>query len=113
MIDKVMNLNGERIVFRGVNRHDFNCYHGRAVTKEDMLWDIKTMKQHNMNAVRTAHYPNQTYFYELCDRYGLYVIDEMNLETHGTWRSEERRVGKECRDVWLRDHYQEKRATRR
>jgi len=86
MIDKVMHLNGERIVFRGVNRHDFNCYHGRAVTKEDMLWDIKTMKQHNMNAVRTAHYPNQTYFYELCDRYGLYVIDEMNLETHGTWQ---------------------------
>lgn len=86
MKNKIMHLNGERIVFKGVNRHEFNCYHGRAITKEDMLWDIKTMKQHNINAVRTSHYPNHPYFYELCDRYGLYVIDEMNLETHGTWQ---------------------------
>ena len=51
-----------------------------------MLWDIKVMKQHNINAVRTSHYPNQTRWYELCDEYELYVIDEANLETHGTWQ---------------------------
>ncbi len=86
IVDKIMRLNGERIVFKGVNRHEFNHRSGRAITKEDMLWDIKTMKQHNINAVRTAHYPNQSYWYELCDEYGIYVIDEMNLETHGSWQ---------------------------
>ena len=86
LVDKIMRLNGERIVFKGVNRHEFNCRHGRAITKEDMLWDIKTLKQHNINAVRTSHYPNQSYWYELCDEYGIYVIDEMNLETHGSWQ---------------------------
>ncbi|UTR10024.1 DUF4981 domain-containing protein [Evansella sp. LMS18] len=86
MIDKIMHLNGKRIVFKGVNRHEFNHRHGRVVSKEDMLWDIKTMKQHNMNAVRCSHYPNQSWWYELCDEYGLYVIDEMNLETHGSWQ---------------------------
>src|SRR5699024_9330687 len=85
MKNGLMCLNGERIVFKGVNRHEFNCHHGRSVTKEDMLWDIKTLKQNNINAVRTSHYPNQTYWYELCDEYGVYVIDEMNIETHGTW----------------------------
>lgn len=82
----LMLLNGKRIVLRGVNRHEFNCRNGRAVTKEDMLQDIKTMKRNNINAVRTSHYPNQSYFYELCDEYGIYVIDETNLETHGTWQ---------------------------
>lgn len=86
MIDKVMHLNGKRIVFKGVNRHEFNVYHGRNITEEDMLWDIKAIKQGNMNAVRTSHYPNQTLWYELCDEYGVYVIDEMNLETHGSWQ---------------------------
>ncbi|SUI99614.1 Beta-galactosidase [Sporosarcina pasteurii] len=86
MKNKMMHLNGKRIVFKGVNRHDFNCRRGRAVTKEDMLWDIKTLKQNNINAVRTAHYPNQSYWYDLCDQYGIYVMDEMNLETHGTWQ---------------------------
>lgn len=86
MIDKVMCLNGKRVVFKGVNRHEFNARSGRVVTEEDMLWDIKTMKQHNINAVRTSHYPNQTRWYELCDEYGLYVIDEMNLESHGSWQ---------------------------
>jgi beta-galactosidase len=84
--DKLMYLNGKRIVFKGINRHEFNCRRGRAVTKEDMLWDIKTLKQNNINAVRTSHYPNQSYWYELCDEYGVYVIDEMNLETHGSWQ---------------------------
>lgn len=83
--DKIMYLNGKRIVFRGVNRHEFNIHRGRAVTKEDMMWDIRFMKQHNLNAVRTCHYPNQTLWYELCDKYGLYMIDEANLESHGSW----------------------------
>ncbi len=86
LTDKIMRLNGERIVFKGVNRHEFNPRGGRAISKEDMLWDIKTLKQHNINAVRTSHYPNQSYWYELCDEYGVYVIDEMNLETHGSWQ---------------------------
>ncbi|WP_411344721.1 glycoside hydrolase family 2 TIM barrel-domain containing protein [Paenibacillus sp. WLX1005] len=86
MINKVMCINGKRIVFKGVNRHEFNCRTGRAVTEEDMLWDIRTIKQNNMNAVRTSHYPNQTRWYELCDQYGIYLIDEMNLESHGSWQ---------------------------
>lgn len=83
--DGIMKLNGKRIVFNGVNRHEFNCNSGRVVCEEDMIWDLKTMKQNNINAVRTSHYPNNTRFYELCDEYGLYVIDEVNLESHGTW----------------------------
>ena len=86
LIDKVMHLNGKRIVFKGVNRHEFNARRGRAITKEDMLWDIAALKRNNMNAVRTSHYPNQSLWYELCDEYGIYVIDEMNLETHGSWQ---------------------------
>ncbi|WP_136608322.1 glycoside hydrolase family 2 TIM barrel-domain containing protein [Paenibacillus dokdonensis] len=86
MIDRVMHLNGKRLVFKGVNRHEFNCRRGRAITKEDMLFDIRTLKQNNINAVRTSHYPNQTLWYELCDQYGMYVIDEMNLESHGSWQ---------------------------
>lgn len=86
LVDKIMLLNGKRIVFKGVNRHEFNPRRGRAITKEDMLWDIKTLKRNNINAVRTSHYPNQSYWYELCDEYGVYVIDEMNLETHGSWQ---------------------------
>lgn len=86
LVNKIMYLNGKRIVFKGVNRHEFNPRRGRAITKEDMLWDIRTLKRHNINAVRTSHYPNQSYWYELCDEYGMYVIDEMNLETHGSWQ---------------------------
>lgn len=84
--DGLMKINGERIVFKGVNRHEFHYDVGRAVTKEHMLEDILTMKRANINAVRTSHYPNDPYWYHLCDVYGLYVIDEVNLETHGTWR---------------------------
>lgn len=84
--DGLMKINGERIVFKGVNRHEFHADKGRAIEYEDMVHDIKLMKQYNINAVRTSHYPNHPYLYELCDQYGLYVIDENNLETHGTWR---------------------------
>ncbi|MGO1919679.1 MAG: glycoside hydrolase family 2 TIM barrel-domain containing protein, partial [Alkalibacterium gilvum] len=83
--DGLMKINGKRIIFKGVNRHEWDANRGRSVTKEDMEKDILLMKQSNINAVRTSHYPNHPYWYELCDRYGLYVIDEMNLETHGTW----------------------------
>lgn len=86
MINKVMHINGKRIIFKGINRHEFNCRKGRAIGKEDMLWDIKFLKQNNINAVRTSHYPNQSYWYELCDQYGIYLIDETNLETHGSWQ---------------------------
>lgn len=83
--DHIMKLNGKRIVFKGVNRHEFGSDCGRALSEEQMLWDIKFLKQHNINAVRTSHYPNQTRWYELCDKYGIYLIDETNLETHGSW----------------------------
>ncbi len=86
MIENVMCINGKRIMFHGVNRHEFNPDRGRSITKEDMLWDIRFMKQNNINAVRTSHYPNQTLWYELCDKYGIYVIDETNLESHGSWQ---------------------------
>ena len=86
MKDRLMCLNGKRIVFRGINRHEFDVRRGRAVTEEDMLWDIRFMKRHNINAVRTCHYPNQSRWYELCDEYGIYLIDEANLESHGSWQ---------------------------
>ncbi|KQY91707.1 beta-galactosidase [Paenibacillus sp. Root52] len=83
--DGLMKINGQRIVFKGVNRHEFSPKTGRAITAEDMIRDIELMKSFNINAVRTSHYPNQSLWYELCDEYGLYVIDETNLETHGSW----------------------------
>lgn len=83
LIGGLMCLNGERIVFKGVNRHEFSCDKGRAVDYDDMLLHIKLMKQNNINAVRTSHYPNNSKWYDLCDKYGIYVIDENNLETHG------------------------------
>ena len=86
MKDRIMCLNGKRILFKGVNRHEFDPVRGRAITREDMLWDIRFMKQHNINAVRTSHYPNQTLWYELCDEYGIYLIDETNMESHGSWQ---------------------------
>lgn len=83
--DGMMLLNGKRLVFKGVNRHEFSADRGRAISEEEMLYDIRTFKRNNINAVRTSHYPNQSRWYELCDEYGIYVIDETNLETHGTW----------------------------
>ena len=85
MIDKVMCLNGRRIVFHGVNRHEFDTRLGRVMSAETIRQDLLKMKQLNINAVRTSHYPNTTEFYRLCDRLGLYVIDETNIESHGSW----------------------------
>ncbi len=76
-------VNGVPVMFRGVNRHDHHPDLGRAVPYETMVKDVVMMKQHNINAVRTSHYPNDPRFYDLCDEYGLYVIDETDLETHG------------------------------
>ncbi|OAS14932.1 beta-galactosidase [Paenibacillus oryzisoli] len=83
--DGLMLINGQRIVFKGVNRHEFCIDAGRVIQIEDMITDIKIMKSFNINAVRTSHYPNNPRWYELCNEYGLYVIDETNLESHGTW----------------------------
>jgi beta-galactosidase len=81
--DGVLTVNGRRVLFRGVNRHEFHPDLGRALPEDVMLQDVLLMKQHNINAVRTSHYPPHPRFLELCDEYGLYVIDECDLETHG------------------------------
>lgn len=86
--DGVIYFNGKRIVFKGTNRHEFDCKNGRYMTEEVMLEDILLLKQNNFNAVRTSHYPNCPRWLELCDEYGLYIIDENNMEAHGTnWSS--------------------------
>lgn len=81
----LIKINGKRIVFKGVNRHEFDCYNGRACNPADLEKDIINLKRNNINALRTSHYPNPSRLYELCDIYGLYMIDETNLETHGSW----------------------------
>ena len=82
--DGIVYLNDRRLVLKGVNRHEFSFDKGRAIGTETMIEDIKVMKANNINAVRTSHYPNNTEWYDLCDEYGLYVIDENDLESHGT-----------------------------
>ena len=81
----IMLLNGKRILLRGVNRHEFSPRTGRCIGTEEMLADIVACKRNNINAVRTSHYPNQSLWYRLCDEYGIYLIDEANVESHGTW----------------------------
>ncbi len=76
-------VNGQSVLLYGVNRHDHSATGGKTVTRAEMEKDVLMMKRHNINAVRTAHYPNDPYFYTLCDIYGLYVCDEANVETHG------------------------------
>lgn len=83
--DSLMCINGKRIVFCGVNRHEFSSVGGRRVLEEELKKDLATIKKNNINAIRTSHYPNASMLYRLCDIYGIYLIDEMNLETHGTW----------------------------
>jgi len=91
-------LNGKAITFRGVNRHEIHPDRGRAITAEDMLRDIRMLKSFNFNAVRTSHYPNDPKWYELCNQYGLYLIDEANVESHGLWMLENYYVGRE--PIW-------------
>ena len=76
-------VNGQPVLIKGVNRHELNPYKGYVVSEEDMCKDILVMKQLNVNAVRTCHYPNDPLWYSLCDEYGLYVVDEANVESHG------------------------------
>ncbi|MFX1454539.1 MAG: glycoside hydrolase family 2 TIM barrel-domain containing protein [Promethearchaeota archaeon] len=76
-------INGQSIKFKGVNRHEHDPDHGRAIPYERMVQDIKLLKQNNINAVRTSHYPDHPKWYDLCDQYGIYIIDECNLESHG------------------------------
>ena len=85
MKDGIMTLNGKRIVFKGVNRHEFSSVSGRHVFEDELRKDLKTMKQNNINAIRTCHYPDASLIYQLCDEYGIYMIDETNLESHGSW----------------------------
>lgn len=95
-------VNDQPIYIRGVNRHETHPLTGHVVSRETMLQDIQMMKQHNINAVRSSHYPNHPDWYELCDQYGLYVIDEANIESHPLANSEETQIGNEM--SWLPAH---------
>lgn len=90
MVDGIMCLNGKRIVFKGVNRHEFSSITGRVPNKEEVKKDIVTMKQNNINAIRTSHYPDDSLIYKLCDIYGIYLIAENNMESHGAWEASDR-----------------------
>lgn len=83
--DGIMLINGKRIVFNGVNRHEFDVYNGRVMSYEQTKKDIINMKRNNINALRTCHYPDSEYVYDLCDELGIYVISENNMESHGSW----------------------------
>ena len=83
--DKVILLNGRRLIINGVNRHEWSAESGRCITLQDMKYDIECFKRNNINAVRTCHYPDQLSWYDLCDRNGIYVMSETNLESHGSW----------------------------
>lgn len=83
----VILLNGKRLMLHGVNRHEFSMESGRVQTVDQIEHDVILMKQNNINALRTSHYPNREELYDLCDEYGLYVMDEANIETHGTWQA--------------------------
>ena len=109
--DGALTINGRRMVFHGVNRHDFSPVNGRAITPEEIEEDIKTMKRLNVNAVRTSHYPNDPVFYDLCDRYGLYVLAEADVECHAHQRLSSLALFRpamversENQVLWLRNH---------
>ena len=83
VVDGVLRINGQAVKFRGVNRHDSDPVTGYTISRQQAIRDLRLMKEHNINAIRTSHYPNAPWFLELCDRYGFYVIDEADLEAHG------------------------------
>ena len=84
--NRIMWLNGERLIINGVNRHEWNCRSGRCITDADEAWDIACMQRNNINAVRTCHYPDRLSFYRRCDEAGIYMMSETNLESHGSWQ---------------------------
>ena len=84
--DNVVLLNGKRLIINGVNRHEWDAERGRVITRQDMVKDIETFKENNINAVRTCHYPNQIPWYFMCDEAGIYMMAENNLESHATWQ---------------------------
>ena len=86
--DKIMYLNGKRLLINGVNRHEWHCRKGRAIDNADMEAAMETILANNINAVRTCHYPNRTEWYHMCDQKGIYLMDETNLETHGSWQKD-------------------------
>ena len=86
MKNGIMTLNGKRIVFKGVNRHEFSSVSGRHVSEEELRKDLRIMKQNNINAIRTCHYPDRMEWYTLCDEAGIYMMAETNLESHGSWQ---------------------------
>lgn len=86
MEDGIMKLNGKRLLIKGVNRHEWNPDSGRVITMEDMKWDIECMQRNNINSVRTCHYPDRMEWYFMCDRAGIYMMAETNLESHGSWQ---------------------------
>ncbi|HUR76645.1 MAG TPA: glycoside hydrolase family 2 TIM barrel-domain containing protein [Acidimicrobiales bacterium] len=87
IVDAQLKVNGRPILVRGVNRHDTDARRGKAVTRSSIERDVALMQQHNFNAIRTAHYPNDPYLYEVCDRMGMYVLDEANIESHAYLRA--------------------------
>ena len=104
MKDGIMMLNGKRIVFKGVNRHEFSSVSGRHVAREDLIKDLVTMKRNNINAIRTCHYPDGSDIYELCDEYGFYMIAETNLETHGSWDTQDSKETPDLTNIVPCDH---------
>ena len=84
--DRVMLLNGERLIINGVNRHEWNPKTGRTISDADEAWDVDAMLRNNINAVRTSHYPDRLSFYDRCDQAGIYMMAETNLESHGSWQ---------------------------
>ncbi len=104
MKDSIMTLNGKRVVFKGVNRHEFSSVSGRHVSREELIKDIVTMKRNNINAIRTCHYPDGSDIYDLCDEYGLYMIAENNLESHGSWDSQAEKKAPDLNKVVPCDH---------
>ena len=97
-----LRVNGVPIVIRGVNRHEWDPRRGWAITEESMMADLKLLKQFDINAVRTSHYPNQARWYELCDEFGLYVVDEANIESHGISFDADKTLGNDPR--WMAAH---------
>jgi beta-galactosidase len=101
IIDGQFCINGKAVLIKGVNRHEHDEYRGHVVDKKSMLKDVRLMKMNNINTVRTCHYPDDPYWYELCDQYGLYVIDEANIESHGMGYGK-KSLGKDS--TWLAAH---------